>query len=233
MVYGVQILPRGPVLTVLLLLALSFSCKDAGSDPPPLLVPPDVVDIIPDSAAVGDTIRIIGTGFGSSQGSSVVRIGATVQSPVVLWSDSEIRVVVSAGSVSGSLTVTVEGVVSSAISYIVEGAPPVTISYASDIHPLFAIGSYGCSGCHAGNGTGIAWYHGTASTTYGRIVGGASNASNCGAVMVVPGNSSQSVLYLRLQGTCSGEDRMPQGANPISSTHLSLIQQWIDQGASP
>jgi hypothetical protein len=69
--------------------------------------------------------------------------------------------------------------------------------------------------------------------TYTRLVNGTANASNCGSVLVTPGNSSQSVLYQRLAGTCAGEDRMPQGGSAISGTHLSLIQQWIQEGANP
>lgn len=43
---------------------------------------------------------------------------------------------------------------------------------------------------------------------------------------VVPGNAAQSLLYQMVQ---SGS--MPQGGTALNSTQLSLIQEWIDEGA--
>ena len=65
-----------------------------------------ITSIDPPEAQVGNTVRVKGMGFGSSQGNSVVKFGSTVAT-VVTWGDTEISVIVPEAFVSGSVTVTV------------------------------------------------------------------------------------------------------------------------------
>lgn len=213
----------------LVLLGMQLSCTDSGTTPPPLLVPPEIVDIEPDSAAVGDTLRIIGAEFGSTQGTSTLRIGSVSFAEILSWNFTEIRAIVPTGAVTGNILVTVNGVPSNTYPFIIPNTVPITVSFATAIFPLFS--TYGCAGCHNGNGSGQFWYDANATTTHNRLVDGNANVSGCATKLVVAGSSSQSVLYKRLEGTC--ETRMPQGGSAISSAHLSLFQQWIDEGASP
>lgn len=204
-------------------------CTDAGTDPPAL---PEITAIVPDSASVGDTIRILGFNFGDTKGTSSVSIGGQAAVTIILWSDNEIQVVVPSGATTGTVVVSVDGKSSNSKTFKLLLATPPTTSFQTDIYPLFSLPQYGCNNCHTGGGS-IGWYTASnASGTYDNLVNVIANTGLCtGMKRVFPGNADQSVLYLRLAGTSCG-DRMPQGGNPISSAHLSLIQTWISEGAA-
>lgn len=102
--------------------------------------------------------------------------------------------------------------------------PPPGVSFSQQIQPLF--GSYGCTGCHPGN-AGLDLREGQ---SYGNLVNVQALAQCTDKKRVLPGNAAESVLYLRLSGTTCG-GRMPQDSDPISSSHLQLVQDWINQGA--
>lgn len=109
---------------------------------------------------------------------------------------------------------------------------PVTLSFQTNIYPILSQTSYGCMGCHTGGGS-IGWYvSGNASATRSNLVNVNANTGSCTTLKrVLPGDATQSALYLRLAGTTCG-DRMPQGGNAISSSHLTSIRDWINQGAA-
>lgn len=67
--------------------------------------PPVVVEIVPKSAARGSTVLINGYQFGSSQGSSTLRIGGVQCDQILSWSDASIECVVPEAAVSGPVTV--------------------------------------------------------------------------------------------------------------------------------
>ncbi|RME25615.1 MAG: hypothetical protein D6798_08530 [Deltaproteobacteria bacterium] len=66
---------------------------------------------------------------------------------------------------------------------------------------------------------------------HGTLVSGAS--SYPGRTLVVPGNSAESFLVIKLEGTqAAGEgDSMPPGS-PLSSADIDVVRTWIDNGAS-
>ena len=68
---------------------------------------------------------------------------------------------------------------------------------------------------------------------YAAIVGTPSMSAKCGApdTLVVPGDSSTSLLFLKLQATPPCGDRMPQGGSPLSAASLEMVRSWIDAGA--
>ncbi|MBI4427768.1 MAG: IPT/TIG domain-containing protein [Ignavibacteriales bacterium] len=216
------------VAAAVMLLPGSGGCTDAGTDPPAL---PEITAIIPDSAAVGDTIRILGSNFGNTKGTSSVTIGGQVAVTTIFWSDTEIQAVVPSSAATGTVVVSVDGRSSNSKTFKLLVATPPTTSFQTDIYPLFSLSQYGCNSCHTGGGS-IGWYStNNASGTYANLVDVSANTGSCaGMKRVLAGNANQSVLYLRLAGTSCG-DRMPQGGNPISSVHLSLIQTWINEGA--
>jgi hypothetical protein len=65
---------------------------------------------IPASGAIGSSITITGTGFGSSQGGSTVAFNGTQAGPAQSWSATSIVVQVPVGATSGYIAVTVNGV---------------------------------------------------------------------------------------------------------------------------
>ncbi|HUI75386.1 MAG TPA: kelch repeat-containing protein [Candidatus Acidoferrum sp.] len=78
-----------------------------------------ITSISPIAGQVGAAVTIMGTGFGGSQGSSLVTINGTL-APVTSWSDTQVVVTVWSGTTSGPLVVTVGGVESNAISFVVQ-----------------------------------------------------------------------------------------------------------------
>lgn len=59
-------------------------------------------------------------------------------------------------------------------------------------------------------------------------------ARAAGLLRVAPGNPDASFLFIKVTGPTPGQGtRMPQGAAPLSSDDIALIQEWILAGAPP
>ncbi|MFH1213049.1 MAG: c-type cytochrome domain-containing protein [Candidatus Neomarinimicrobiota bacterium] len=95
-------------------------------------------------------------------------------------------------------------------------------SYASDIDPLFGTGRYNCKFCH----TSASTVH-LDLTTYDGLMRGSDNG-----VVVIAGDADNSLLYQKIStDTPPTGERMPQGGTRMTSTEISLIEDWINQGA--
>jgi hypothetical protein len=92
--------------------------------------PPTISYTNPVNGPVGTSITIVGTYFGSTQGSSTITFNATTATPTS-WSNTQIVAPVPAGATTGPIIVTVGGVVSNHVNFTV-GTPP-TISYTNPI----------------------------------------------------------------------------------------------------
>ena len=68
-----------------------------------------VTALSPSSGPIGSSVVITGTGFGSTQSTSVVFFAADVSITIASWSDTSITATVPAGTVTGPVTVTVAG----------------------------------------------------------------------------------------------------------------------------
>lgn len=128
------------VLIVTLLLAVA-ACRDLGSDVPPVLppgpgAPPVITGVFPDSAAVGDTILVTGSGFGDVAGTSALSIGGATATVVVSWSDTRLIASVPSGASGGAVVVTVGGQSSSPVAFRVQPVAEARISYAGHVVPL-------------------------------------------------------------------------------------------------
>jgi hypothetical protein len=115
-------------------------------------------------------------------------------------------------------------------------AAPATFSQVyADIFPLGTKAQ--CNYCHdrpaneISNGM-LDMGHAQADV-YAAIVGTSSMSAKCGAThtVVVPGDSSTSLLFLKLQAAPPCGDRMPQGASPLTAASLEMVRSWIDAGA--
>ena len=81
---------------------------------------PVISTILPASQSVGNAVEIEGTGFGSTQGDSVVTFYNDKEVATVLnWSSNSLTVVIPADATTGNVTVTVGGVESAAKSYTI------------------------------------------------------------------------------------------------------------------
>ena len=83
--------------------------------------PPTLTSLSPTSGAVGTSVTISGANFGSTQGTSSVRVNGTVATPTS-WSASSIVAPVPSGATTGAVVVTVNGVASNSLPFTVSGA---------------------------------------------------------------------------------------------------------------
>ena len=203
---------------VVLALAGIGGCTDMGSDVAVVDSAPTITAIQPDSTFAGDTLKIVGTNFGATQGSSVVSVGGTIADTIYLWSATEIDVKVPASAVTGNVRVTVGGATSNAPAFEIRGAVVPSLSFKSDVFPVFQ--TKGCVPCHGGNGNFFL-------DNYPDLMSGTSNHGP----VVTPGNGEGSVIIKKLRGTAGFGSQMPFGGSPLPDSTINKISLWITQGA--
>src|SRR5437867_2811530 len=98
--------------------------------------------------------------------------------------------------------------------------PPVanlTVDYNQHVKPILAAKCFGC--------------HGQAQQQSGLRLDLRQNALRGGdyGAVIVPGNSAESKLILRLTGSDAGLQMPPTG--PLPSEEIGILRAWIDQGA--
>ena len=196
-------------------LAVLQGCSDLGTDPPTPPVTPVIFRVQPDSAAIGDTLTIVGSHFGSMQSSSTVHVGGVVADAVLFWSDSTILVRVPHGLSGGTIVVTVSGAPSNVRAFLLHDAI-APVSFSTNILPIFL--RNGCLSCHGGLG--------------GLEVGSVAQLLRGGdhGPVIVPGNAAASHIIQKLSPNPPFGSRMPLGGALPDST-VQVIRNWINQGA--
>ncbi len=106
-----------------LLLLLLASCSSQGGtdtgNPNGTSEPLAIVSVAPTEVKAGAEITITGTGFGNSQGDSVVTISGSTAVATTLWSATKIKAIVPQDAVTGAVKVTVQGVSSSEVRLLI------------------------------------------------------------------------------------------------------------------
>jgi RHS repeat-associated protein len=88
---------------------------------------PSITSLNPTSGAVGTSVTITGTNFGSSQGTSTVTFNGTSATPCpTCWSATSITSAVPSGATTGNVVVTVGGVASNGVAFTVASSPTIT-----------------------------------------------------------------------------------------------------------
>jgi len=97
------------------------------------------------------------------------------------------------------------------------------VSFSQQVAPIFQSSCSG-SGCHingAKNGVNL--------TSYAQVI--ASRGQQYGSLVVLPGNAAQSPLVDKLGSNPLFGIRMPDGKSALSSSQITLIRTWINEGA--
>ncbi len=115
-----QLKTSKPILIFSLLLLMFMGC--VGSV---LAAGPTISSLSATSGAVGASVTINGSGFGSSQGGSTVKFNGTTAS-VTSWSTTKIVATVPSGATTGNVVVNVGGVNSNGVSFTVVPAPSIS-----------------------------------------------------------------------------------------------------------
>lgn len=74
------------------------------------VVQPLITTVLPGEALAGEEVRIHGSGFGATQGSSTLTLGNAAATNIVSWSNTEILARIPTAAVSGSVRATVNSV---------------------------------------------------------------------------------------------------------------------------
>lgn len=192
--------------------------QGAQADAAPLA--PVITALDPSEGSSGDAIEIVGTNFGSVQEESVVQFTAAsgvVAAQVSNWSDESITVTVPEDAISGTVQIVRSGREPSNTRLFTVVVVQL-VSFRDDVIPVFQ--RHGCASCHGGiNNLYV--------TPHASLMAGTSTHGP----VILPGNSAQSVLILKMTNPPFGV-LMPQGATtPVASSDIETIARWIDQGA--
>ena len=95
------------------------------------------------------------------------------------------------------------------------------VDYTTQIQPIF---DNNCINCH-NNGGGYAG--GLDLSSYAETLEGGNSGNS-----LIPSNHSNSILYNRIILPEGNQQFMPQNGTSLTETDISLIAQWIDEGAS-
>jgi mono/diheme cytochrome c family protein len=99
------------------------------------------------------------------------------------------------------------------------GAQTHAVSYSRQIAPILALH---CTACHGLSNPSS----GFRVTRFDTLMRGGRLGDE-----IIPGDPARSVLVQFLEGRRGPEQRMPQGAPPLSAAQIGLIRQWIAEGA--
>ena len=88
---------------------------------------PTITSLNPNSGAVGASVTITGTNFGTTQGASTVKFNGTTAT-VATWSTTSITVTVPTGATTGNVVVTVGGQASNGVNFTVSTTQNITVT---------------------------------------------------------------------------------------------------------
>src|SRR5882762_8279058 len=107
-----------PTLILVILLLSVFALGAQGASP-------TITTLSPTSGAVGASVTITGTNFGSTKGSSTVKFNGTTANTTT-WGSTSITATVPTGATTGNVVVTVSNRASNGVSFTVVPAPSIT-----------------------------------------------------------------------------------------------------------
>ncbi len=210
-----------PAVLGIALAVFAPGCSDMGKPPDsPQDTGPRVLALRPARTFPGDTLVVIGTGFGAERNASAVLFdgpGGPVEAAVTGWSDTSIRVLVPAGAQPGGVRIREGGVETNAIAFEIA---PDRRTWSADILPIV---SARCLGCHASGAPSGGLDLGTLE---GVLRGGGHGPA------VLPRRSGESLLWRKLAlDTPPIGERMPRGGPYLGADQILTVADWIDQGA--
>jgi len=126
-----------------------------------VLPTPTISSFSPTSAAVGISVTISGTNFGSSQGSSTVKFNGTTATPTS-WGAGQIVVPVPSGATTGNLVVHTSGVDVNAGTFTVETISSISVTPTNPSVPINSVEQYTATAIYGDSskqvlGNGVTW----------------------------------------------------------------------------
>ncbi|MFA6569768.1 MAG: IPT/TIG domain-containing protein, partial [Bacteroidota bacterium] len=162
--------------------------------------PFQIISVNPNKGLVGDEITISGIGFGSSQGTSIVSFSGANATQYISWSDTQIKVKVPTGAVTGTVFITVNGKKSNEVAFAIEANPIILTSINPNSAKIGDAVTLTGNGFGSNRGSNYVSFNGTNATEYTnwsdtQIVCKVPNGAPSGQVTVtVDGSSSNGVM---------------------------------------
>ena len=173
---------------VLFALALTLFTRE-----PAFAASPNITNFSPSAGAIGASITVAGTSFGTTQGSSTITFNG-VAGTATSWANTKIVVPVPTGATSGNVVVTVSGVPSSGVNFTVVPAPNIT-NLSPNAAPI------GTSVTVAGSGFGAT--QGTSTIKFGTKAGIPLSWSDSAIVVPAPSGASTGNVVVNASGVSS------------------------------
>lgn len=179
---------------------------------------PELAELVPVRTVVGDTLRILGSEFGSEAGARRVVFagtgGTNVDGSILSWENDEISVLVPTGAVAGGVALAEGARRSNELPFSVA---PALVLFTRDVRSVF--NRQGCTSCHGGTNNLFL-------DTPAQVLRGGDHGSG-----VVPRRASESLIVRVLRGPVGDISRMPDGSGQIPDADIRVIEDWVNQGA--
>ena len=177
-------------------------------------VTPGITGVTPSSGLAGTPVKITGTNFGATQGTSAVTFNGTTAISISNWSATSITAVVPSGATTGNMMVTVNSLASNGVPFTV--LVPPTISGLS-----LTSGVMGTPVTIAGTNFGAA--EGASTLTFNGTAATISTWSATSITTVVPPGATTGNVVVTINGNPSNgvpftvlTDTLTSSANPSS-----------------
>ena len=140
---------------------------------------PSITGLSPSTGAVGASVTIAGSNFGSTQGTNTVKFNGTTAT-VTSWGASSIAATVPTGATTGNVVVKASGVNSNGESFTVASAPSIS-SLSPTSGAIGALVTIAGSNFGASQGSGTVKFNGTAASVTSWSAGSISTTVPSGA----------------------------------------------------
>jgi RHS repeat-associated protein len=167
---------------------------------------PSITSLSPNSGAVGASVTIAGSNFGSTQGTSTVKFNGTAAT-ATSWSATSIVTTVPTGATTGNVVVTVSGHASNGVSFTVLQAPSI-----ASVNPTWGV--VGASVTIAGSNFGTT--KGTSTVTFNGTTATPTGWSTTSITAPVPNGATTGNVVVTVSGVASNGVRFAVPTSPIS-----------------
>jgi hypothetical protein len=184
-------------------------------------VAPVLTTLTPNSGAIGASITIAGSNFGTSQGGSTVTFNGTAVTAVSSWSATSLVVTVPAVATTGNVVVTVGGHASNALTFTVIPAPAITtLSQTS--------GVIGTAITITGTNFGATQVAGS-TVTFNGTAAPVTTWSNTSIVVPVPNGATTGNVVVNVAGVASNGTAFTVTANCTNNCVISgtVSGPWV------
>jgi hypothetical protein len=183
---------------------------------------PSISSLTPNSGAVGASVTIAGTNFGTTQGSSTVKFNGITATPTT-WSGTSIAVPVPNGATTGSVVVTVGGVGSNGVTFTVTSTGPSITSLTPTSGAVGSTVTIAGANFGSSQGTSTVKFNGTSATATSWSASSIaalvpSGATSGSVVVMVGGAASNGVAFTITSSAAPAISGLSPAMAPVGAT---------------